>query len=143
MIGGWVLDLQELLDRWPWWLQCLGVFVAAAVPLIDADFGSAIGVVIGLPVPVAVLCGVAGNTLSMLLVVRSAHWMQSMHAGASNSRNGVGRSRTEGRGRRLQALLSRFGVPGVGLLGSSVAPAHVCAVVLLALGEDPRRVMAW
>src|SRR5690606_40116065 len=77
-------SLQNFAASFPEPLQFLAVALIAAVPLIESYFGSAIGVVIGVPVVAAVATAVVGNVLSMLLFVNSAQDRKSTRLNSSH-----------------------------------------------------------
>lgn len=66
-------SLITFTESLPVWLQAFGVALISAIPLIESYNGSAIGVIAGVPGPLALLAAIVGNVVSMLVVVQFAH----------------------------------------------------------------------
>ena len=65
--------LQDFTTSLPSFLQWFGVMLISAIPFVESYFGSVVGVLIGLPTPVAIGVAVIGNVISMLIFVMTAH----------------------------------------------------------------------
>jgi len=138
----------------PAWLQWAGVMLAAAIPLVESHFGALVGVIAGIPLPVAIIAAAVGNAASVLVFVavadaarrrvlartraRSGDAPTAEGAEASEPANGASSRR-----RRFMRLFERFGVPGVGLLGQMVIPNQFTAGMMISLGASPRTVVLW
>ncbi|MFE6736460.1 hypothetical protein [Microbacterium sp. NPDC057650] len=134
--------LVDFTQSLPIWLQWLGVMAAAAIPFVESHFGTLIGVVAGLPVPVAMLAAIAGNAISMLAFVFAA----SAARRKVLARRGSAVADTEepsARKQKVKRMLERFGVPGVSLLGPMIVPNQFTSSILVSLGANRTRVIVW
>ncbi len=68
-----IKNLQEFAGNFPEPWQWFAVAVVSAIPVVESYFGAAIGVLLGLPLLVAILAAMIGNVISMLLFVNGAH----------------------------------------------------------------------
>lgn len=128
--------LQAFTESLPELVAWFGVLVAGAVPFVESYFGSVIGVVAGLHPAVAIPVAVAGNVVSMLVLVNGA--------GAARGRLVDVESTSPSRRRqRLRRLFDRYGVPGVSLLGQSVLPSQVTSAAMVSFGADKAAVIRW
>jgi len=118
---------------WQWLVLLLG----GAVPFVESYGAAAIGVVVGVPLVVAVIAGVVGNAASMVLVVTAGD--------ALRRRLRAGREPREPsmRLRKLRRRFDTWGVPGVSLLGQTVLPSQITSGALVAFGADRRQVITW
>ena len=60
--------LVDFTQSLPLWLQWAGVMLAAAIPFIESYFGTLIGVIAGVPLPITLLAAILGNVISMPLI---------------------------------------------------------------------------
>ena len=118
--------LHDLTASLPPLLQWLGVMGAAAIPFVESYFGSVIGVAAGVPPLVAVPAAIAGNIVSMLVFVYSAHAVRGRLTGSA----GEPTARRE----RLRRNFERYGVPGVSLLGQTILPSQITSAALVSFG---------
>ncbi|MGN7978371.1 hypothetical protein ACTJJ4_12420 [Microbacterium sp. 22195] len=133
--------LVDFIQSLPVWLQWLGGMAAAAIPFVESHFGTLIGVIAGVPLPIAMLAAIAGNAVSMLAFVFAA----------SAARRKVLARRTPAeaapeptaRRQRVKRMLDRFGVPGVSLLGPMVVPNQFTSSILVSLGANRTVVIVW
>jgi len=161
-----VRTFQELVTHVPEFLQPLIVALAGAVPFIEGEGASGIGIVGGLHPLVALASAVLGNFLAVFAVVvlgdqartgvrqLRAPQPEPVAVGASGAETPAAespgtRSETEpdveeskGR-RRVRRWLARFGVPGASILGPLAIPTHLTAAVLVASGASRSRVLLW
>ncbi|MFE6997874.1 hypothetical protein ACFVAE_18080 [Microbacterium sp. NPDC057659] len=134
--------LVDFTQSLPAWLQWLGVMAAAAIPFVESHFGTLIGVIAGLPVPVAMLAAIAGNAISMLAFVFTAAAARRKVL----ARRGAAADDAEepsARKQKVKRMLERFGVPGVSLLGPMVVPNQFTSSILVSLGANRTRVIVW
>ncbi|MBN7793725.1 hypothetical protein JF550_03425 [Microbacterium esteraromaticum] len=133
--------LVDFTQSLPTWLQWAGVMLAAAIPFIESYFGTLIGVVAGVPLPIAVAAAVIGNTLSMLaFVFVAATARQKVLA-----RRAQGEELPEPSARRqkVKRMFDRFGVPGVSLLGQTVLPSQITSGMMVSFGANRNAVIFW
>ena len=64
-------SMQAFTASLPPMLQWVGVLLVGAIPFVESYFGSVVGVLGGLNPAVAIAAAVAGNIVSMLIVVRT------------------------------------------------------------------------
>ncbi len=133
--------LIDFTQSLPLWLQWAGVMLAAAIPFIESYFGTLIGVVAGVPLPVTLLAAVTGNVISMLaFVFVAATARQKVLA-----RRGAGADAVEPSPRRMKVkrMFDRFGVPGVSLLGQTVLPSQITSGMMVSFGASRNAVILW
>lgn len=135
--------LVDFTQSLPAWLQWLGVMAAAAIPFVESHFGTLVGVVAGLPVPVAMLAAIAGNAISMLAFVFTASAARRKVLARRGSAAADDVEEPSARRRKVKRMLERFGVPGVSLLGPMVVPNQFTSSILVSLGANRTRVIVW
>lgn len=123
-------------------LAYLTVLIAAAIPWLEVLLVVPVGIVAGLsPAPVVVVAA-AGNVASLVPVVlggdRLRGWWRRRRGRADHDDTAP-----TGRSVRAQRLFTRYGLPGVALLGPLLTGIHVAALVALAAGADRRRTLWW
>lgn len=133
--------LVDFTQSLPLWLQWAGVMLAAAIPFIESYFGTLVGVVAGVPLPIAVLAAVIGNVISMLaFVFAAATARQKVLA----RRNGAAEpEEPSARRQKVKRMFDRFGVPGVSLLGQTVLPSQITSGMMVSFGADRNLVIFW
>lgn len=154
--------LQDLMSLVPALVQPLIVAVAAAIPFVEAELASVMGVWAGINPFVAFLAAVTGNFLSVFVVVvfgtrirqaittRRAERRQLVAAGVGAGA-GAGDAileskepKTESKGRqRFRRFLVRFGVPGASILGPLALPTQFTSAMLVAAGVPKRWILLW
>lgn len=153
---------QNLVAQVPELLQPLIVALAGAVPFIEGEGAVTIGIVGGIPPIIAAIAAVAGNLLCVAILVfagaraRSAvverrRAKQTVAADGSVIVEGADAAfddepvseRAAERRAKLTRALDRYGVPGASLLGPLLLPTMFTATMLVALGIDKWRVLAW
>lgn len=137
--------MQELLTNLQnyenTWQQLVAVFLASAVPFIESYGASFVGVVLGFPLFVAVPVAIAGNTLSMALVVlfgdRINQWRvrraEAKGKDLSASRKSV----------KLKKAFDKWGIPGVSLLGQTILPSQITSMAMVTFGANRSKVIFW
>jgi hypothetical protein len=150
----------------------LTVFVAAAIPWLEVLLVVPAGIVAGLPPVPTALVGAAGNAATLVPLVvggdRLRAWWQARRTRRRAARNepdppagpptgpadadpGAAAARTDdgaddgaaGRGGRARRLYTRYGLPGLALLGPLLTGVHVAALVGLAAGSPRRPTLVW
>lgn len=138
-----VQNFRDLVANVPELIQPFVVMLAAAIPFIEGEGASPIGVVGGIHPVVAGVAAATGNFLCVLIVVlitSRARTAAVTHGRRSSSRE----DRPESKGRRrLRRYLVRFGVPGASLLGPLAVPTQVTAAMLVASGTSRSWVLLW
>lgn len=132
--------LVTFTQSFPEWLQWCGVMLAAAIPFIESYFGTLIGVIAGIPAPIAVLAAVIGNIASMLAFVLTADATRRKIL----ARKGADpEAPTSARRARVRRMFDRFGVPGVSLLGQAILPSQITSAMMVSFGASRNVVIVW
>lgn len=155
---------QDLVAQVPEIVQPLIVALAGAVPFIEGEGAAGIGIIGGINPVVAVIAGVLGNFICVVAVVmlgsgarRAVVTRRRGRAGARSlvtagatapgtephDTQTIPGARDTARTRKFQTALSRYGVPGVSLLGPLLLPTQFTATMLAASGVSTRRVLLW
>lgn len=157
-----ISNFQELAAQVPEIVQPLIVMLAAAIPFVEGEGASLVGVLAGLHPVVAGVAAAAGNFLSVLVVVavtsraRTAVVDRRSTPAAVGAAPGARRSglleaphqttavRTESKGRqRFNRWLVRFGVPGASILAPLAIPTQITSAILVGGGTPRRWVLLW
>ena len=122
------------------WQQVLVMMAGGAIPFVESYVASLIGVLVGIPAPLAVAAAVAGNVICMLILTVGAGGARGLF---TRSR-GVDQEQTPSKRRqRMARIMSRFGVPGVCLLTPLVLPTMITAPILVGMGAKKGNVIGW
>ncbi|TQJ31070.1 small multidrug efflux protein [Microbacterium sp. SLBN-146] len=155
--------LQDLMSEVPDLIQPLIVVLAGAIPFVEGELASVLGVWAGLHPLVAFFAAAIGNFLSVFVVVffgsrirsaivarrarsRAARVMSdgSTETMAVSSAPDATESKPESKGRqRFRRFLVRFGVPGASLLGPLALPTQFTSAMLVASGVAKGWVLLW
>ena len=162
-----VESFQDLVTQVPEIIQPLIVALAGAVPFVEGEGATTIGILGGLNPVVAVAAAAIGNFLCVFVLVtlssgaRSAivnrnrvHANERVSAGARSrtaSEDTVGgleddyatSDRKAARMVKFQRALAKYGVPGVSLLGPLLLPTQFTSTMLAAGGVSKTRVLFW
>ncbi|GAB3551419.1 hypothetical protein GCM10027404_20510 [Arthrobacter tumbae] len=160
-----VNNFREFVAQVPELIQPLIVMLAGAVPFIEGEGASIIGIVGGVNPVVAAVAAAAGNFICVLLVVlltsqartavvnrRSDRVGATMGTTAVAGSAGGGAAAAEqqapakpdSKGRkRFERWLVRFGVPGASLLGPLAIPTQFTSAILVAGGTPRGWVLLW
>jgi len=161
---------QDAVLHVPDLLQPVIVAAAGAVPFIEGEGAATIGVLGGIHPVVAAVSGIVGNVLCVALVVllgsgaRGAVVQRRRRttaaraqaapslvpaSGEPHAASGAGEAAVEEapasspRREKFQRAFSRWGVPGVSLLGPLLLPTQFTATMLATAGVAPRRILLW
>ena len=160
-----IINFNELVAQVPEFVQPFIVALAGAVPFVEGEGASVIGVAGGLnPVLVGIAAAV-GNFVSVLVVVLLTSGARTAVVTRRPARIGatVGASGTAGfedaadiaavdstsakpesKGRRrFKKWLVRFGVPGASILGPLAIPTQFTAALLVGAGTSRAWVLLW
>lgn len=135
-------SLQDFASSFPEAIQWLGIALVSAIPFVESYFGSVIGVLIGLPPAVAVTAAIAGNIISMLAFVMSAHSVRTkVTAGRASGDDPV--DQPSPRREKLRRAFDRYGVAGVSLLGQTILPSQITSAAMVSFGANRNLVILW
>jgi hypothetical protein len=129
--------LQDFTSGLPAVLQWVGVILAAAIPFVESHFGAVIGVLAGINPVVAIAAAVAGNIVSMLIFVFSAHGMRSKVASRKEPKPLTARQL------KLRARFDKYGVAGVSMLGWMILPNQFTSAAMVSFGASRNAVITW
>ncbi|GAA1814513.1 hypothetical protein [Agromyces neolithicus] len=155
--------LQDFTASFPDFLQWLGVMIVAAIPFVESYFGSVIGVLIGLPTPVAIGAAVIGNIISMLIFVLTAHGARTKavasrrrkralvaagaSGGASDALDGAldasDAAEDSPRREKLRRAFDKYGVAGVSIIGQTMLPSQITSAAMVSFGANRNAVIFW
>ncbi|QEE61002.1 small multidrug efflux protein [Salinibacterium sp. dk2585] len=159
-----IINFQNLVAQVPEIIQPFIVMLAGAVPFIEGEVASMVGLVGGLHPIVAALAAAAGNFISVALVVFLTS--QARMAVVNRRRSRVGAmsgagapmssdddpapfeeavpAKPDSKGRlRFKRWLVRYGVPGASILGPLAIPTQVTASILVGGGTPRGWVLLW
>ena len=140
-----VRNFQELMAQVPESVQPIIVMLAGAIPFIEGEGASPIGVIGGIHPVVAGIAAATGNFLCVLGVVLLTSRVRT----AAMARRGGGgelpaEPEPESKGRRrFRKWLVRFGVPGASILGPLAIPSQFTSAMLVASGTPRGWVLLW
>jgi len=154
--------LQNVMSQVPLLVQPLIVAVAAAIPFVEGELASVLGVWAGLNPFVAALAGMAGNFASVAVVVvfgarirarivarrmrRTEFAVVAKPAfdSAVSPDDSVVVPKPESKGaQRFKRFLVRFGVPGASILGPLAIPTQFTSALLVSTGVAKGWVLMW
>ncbi|MGO1746181.1 MAG: small multidrug efflux protein [Microbacterium gubbeenense] len=158
-----VLDLlQNLMSQVPILVQPLIVAVAAAIPFVEGELASVLGVWAGLAPFIAAIAAMAGNFASVAVVVVFGARIRTRIVARRARRtefavvakpvidravgpdSSVVEPKTESKGaRRFKRFLVRFGVPGASILGPLAIPTQFTSALLVSTGVAKGWVLLW
>jgi hypothetical protein len=128
--------LQQWMDSLPVLVQWLMLFVLGALPFIEAFLGTAMGVVTGIPWPLALLATGLGNFAAIVLAARFGsrinRWWRARRQTTTDS------AQLTDERRRVQRLLSKYGTVGASIIAPVIIPS-ILASFLIASSGAPRR----
>ncbi|APF41179.1 small multi-drug export protein [Neomicrococcus aestuarii] len=127
--------LFQFVSQWDSWVQVLAVSLVSAIPFVESYFGSAIGVLAGMPLWLAVPAAVVGNWISMFVLV--------LLADKTRGRFAKPYAEKSKKRERFERLFNRWGVPGVSLIGQTVLPSQITSAAMVGAGASPRHVILW
>lgn len=156
--------LQSMLAQVPELVQPLIIALAGAIPFVEGELASTLGVWAGLNPFVAFFAAAIGNFLCVLgVVVVSSRAREAVvarrarNASATVDASGAGgvavleeveldefNAKPESKGRqRFKKFLVRFGVPGASILGPLALPTQFTSAMLVASGVNKGWVLLW
>jgi len=166
-----VAYFQDLVARVPEIVQPLIVALAGAVPFVEGEGATTIGIIGGMNPVVAVAAAAIGNFLCVLVLVLLSSGARSaivnrrrvrtnadevvLATGGTRSdsttdetihamdENYAMSDRKAARLAKFQRALDRYGVPGVSLLGPLLLPTQFTSTMLVAGGVNKARVLFW
>jgi hypothetical protein len=143
-------------------VQPLIVALAGAVPFVEGELATMVGVLGGLNPIVAGIAAAGGNFLCVFLIVTLSSRVRTATLARRERRETVGvsvsptassgaaaeeapvKEKPESKGKeRFRRYLNRYGVPGASLLGPLAMPTQFTAALLVAGGVSKPWVLLW
>jgi len=152
---------QNLVAQVPELVQPLIVALAGAVPFVEGEGAVTIGIIGGIPPIIAAIAAIAGNLLCVVILVFAGARARTAVVDRRRAKQAVAADgvvvddadaafddepvsgRAAERRAKLTRALDRYGVPGASLLGPLLLPTMFTATMLVTLGIDKWRVIAW
>ncbi|GIF73335.1 hypothetical protein [Asanoa siamensis] len=143
-----VRDFQSLVAQVPDLVQPFIVMLAAAIPFIEGEGASPIGVLGGIHPVAAAVAAAIGNFLCVLVVVllgsriRTAATRRRALRAVPATAAATAKPESKGR-QRFRRFVVRFGVPGASILGPLAIPTQFTSAILIGSGIPRGRVLLW
>ncbi|CAH0188274.1 hypothetical protein SRABI76_01707 [Microbacterium oxydans] len=148
---------QNLVAQVPELVQPLIVALAGAIPFIEGEGAAGIGIIGGINPVVAAIAAIIGNFVCVAVLVLASSGARQAIVNRSRVRQSVtadgsivdedvvsvDSTRKAARREKFQRAFTRYGVPGVSLLGPLLLPTHFTATMLAAAGVSKARVLFW
>ncbi|ROR74148.1 small multi-drug export protein [Bogoriella caseilytica] len=126
-----------------------GVFLGGAIPWLEAIIVVPLGILAGGPPALVVLAGVTGNLLTLAAAAwfgeRVRNWVRRRTAEQREARGQPreGSHTTQKRQQRIERIMTRWGMPGLAVLGPLGLGTQVSAVVAVAAGVRAGLSFTW
>ena len=137
-----LIQLHALVSGLEPWQQLLALVPVGPIPFIESYLGSFLGTTLGIHPALAIPAAVLGNLLATFVVIALAgRARDAVTAGRS-----IPREKDERPSRfraKVASALSKYGVPGVCLLGPLIVASQITGPTLVALGAARSRVYVW
>lgn len=161
-----IRNFQDLMGQVPEIIQPFIVMLAGAIPFVEGEGASMIGIVGGMNPFVAGIAAALGNFLCVAVVVFVTSRARTAVVNRSSARVGIAAgagggsqladdeeavviptketTKPESKGRlRFKRWLVRFGVPGASILGPLAIPTQFTSAILVASGVPRGWVLLW
>lgn len=116
-------------------LGLLGVFIAGAIPWLEAVTVIPVGILIGLDPVLTLVFAIAGNIITVVMFAylseKILQWAARRRARKSGSAG------PDGRSERARRIFDRYGIFGMALLGPLVIGTQFAAAVAVSFGVSP------
>jgi uncharacterized membrane protein len=116
-------------------LGLLGVFLAGAIPWLEAVTVIPIGVLVGLDPLLTFIFAIGGNILTVILFAYLSK--QILHWLSERRERKTGLESRDSRAERARHIFDRYGIIGMGLLGPLVVRTQFAAAVAVSFGVSP------
>lgn len=145
-----IATFQQLVAEVPTWVQPFILMLAGAVPFVEGEGGASIGIIGGINPVIAAVSAAVGNFLCVAILVWISAGARSYVVDRAGARSSGAITAAEpvserkaARQAKFQRALSKYGVPGVSLLGPLLLPTQFTATMLAAVGVSRGRVLLW
>lgn len=117
--------------------QAFFLTLGGAIPFVESYGTSFLGVVVGVPLYVAVPFAVLGNIASMLVLVLGA---EKLH---QRFRKNKPASEPGKRQKKFARLFDKYGVAGVSLMGQWFLPSQITSSMMAGAGVAKGKIIFW
>lgn len=127
----------------------LGIFIAGALPWLEAVIVIPAGIVAGLNPVAVVIAGLSGNLLTIVLAAVYGQkirqwWRNRKRRGRADAADDSANDpQPTSRARRAQRVMERWGMPGLALLGPIGLGTQLSAVLAVSMGVNARVTSLW
>lgn len=137
--------LQTFASAVPDPLQPVIIALLGAIPFVDGELASVIGVASGLHPVVVGVAAAAGNFLCVAVIVLLGDRLRRALVRRRGAAAGGARpAKPQSKGRqRFTTYLVRFGVPGACLLGPLALPGQLTAGIMIGAGVNRGWLLLW
>jgi hypothetical protein len=115
-------------------LGLFGVFLAGAIPWLEAIAVVPVGILLGLDPLLVVIYGVVGNAITIFLF---AYLSSQIREYLLKRRIATGKSGESKKFAKAQAAFDKYGIYGVAALGPAVIGTQFAAAIAVAAGVKP------
>lgn len=128
-------DLQSFVAELGPVVSVLTVTVLGGIPFIESYFGTVLGALAGVPLPLALGAALVGNTAAVLVA-------GSLGGAIARRREGSATA-VSSRRARIVARTDKYGVPIASLLAPTVFAISLTTFIMTSVGYGRRRVIVW
>lgn len=130
------------------WALLGGVFLGGAFPWLEAIIVIPAGILAGLPAAAVVAAAVTGNLLTVALAAvygqRARHWwIEWRRRRRPDGDHPATAERRNRRQQRIDRVMTRWGMPGLAILGPLGLGTQISALAAVAVGVHARRAFVW
>lgn len=126
-------DFFIWIDGLPAVVQFLLIFVVGIIPFLESYVGGMVGVLLGLPWPLALGAAVAGNVLALLVVIPWADKMADKREGKPSTP----------RQEKVMARVNKYGIPVAALIAPTLLAISLTAFFMVLAGLDKTQTLIW
>ncbi|MCT8136736.1 small multi-drug export protein [Anaerobacillus sp. CMMVII] len=121
------------------WAYAL-VFLLSAIPFFEAYATIPLGIIAGLSVIPALVIGLAGNILTVILLIIFINKIKDWR---KKRKNETEENQPSKRSLRAQKLWKKYGLPGLAMIGPLFVGSHLTAFMSVTLGGTKKRTVYW
>ncbi|MFB4210558.1 small multi-drug export protein [Shouchella sp. JSM 1781072] len=119
----------------------LVLFIGAIIPLVEYMLAVPVGVILmGEPVVPVVIVAIIGNTLGVIGIVLLGEKIRAL---ILRRKKDTEENKPNRRKEKTQKYLEKYGMPGVGIIGSFLLSSHLSAATAVALGVPKGLAIFW
>lgn len=119
----------------------LVLLIGSFIPLVEYMIAVPVGVILmGEPVIPVVIVSIIGNSFGVVAIVLLGDKIRSLMVKRAKEK---GEEKPNRRKEKTQKYLEKYGMPGVGILGSFLLSSHLSAATAVALGVPKGLAIFW